>query len=503
MEGAHSCVACGVALDCGDGHDLCPTCLGLDHLREALSDNPCMNCSYMSRAVRVARLSQLSPTDVADLPSGQGQLPPPRRSKRLCEPAATSTAPKKKKNKSDKDLSSKVEQLSAELDAMRSLFRTHRMDAARPEAEFPSPSMPVLAQEEDAISLAASASHFHDEGGAQSSRASESGSFSSAQSLASDADSSMQDVMRQALGCLHLDIPQPDQTEPSGAFFRRGRAPTPFVVPPSDEYLRELHTCWRNPSALSRLSSDGRVLAAMHNAAAAGLDRIPAVEPGVASLIVSPEEALRQDVRCPRPQCRITDDLICRAYNSGARAGRLGNSLAHLMFALSASLPSVDNAATAIGFSDGALQAFALLTRELGRVMSYLVQARRQVWLAQSNLAEACRRTLRSVPVEPGQMFGSAALEALERTVQARQTRQQLSGLGRTVAPPPPQRSRRPTSASSFRPPPREWASDDHYPQQRHGRDFRGVSRHQGRQSQVSEAGRRPPRAPKGRGARK
>ena len=37
------------------------------------------------------------------------------------------------------------------------------------------------------------------------------------------------------------------------------------------------------------------------------------------------------------------------------------------------------------------------------------------------------------MPVEPGELFGSAALEALEGAARARQTRQQLSGLNRSV----------------------------------------------------------------------
>ena len=43
-------------------------------------------------------------------------------------------------------------------------------------------------------------------------------------------------------------------------------------------------------------------LAAMQDAAKYGLGRMPAVEPAIASLIVAPEETLRQDARCPRPQ---------------------------------------------------------------------------------------------------------------------------------------------------------------------------------------------------------
>lgn len=504
MDGSHCCVACGAALQADDGHDLCPACLGLDHLQDALSDTPCMNCSYMPRAVRMTRLAQLSPMAGVDSspPSGQTLVAQPRRSKRRSEPTATPAAPRAKRTKSDTGLSAKVEQLSAELDVMRSLLQSRTSAPSRSEAGASSTAMPVLEQEDDVLSLAASASHFRDGDEGGSSRASVTGSLSSGQSFVSDMDSSMQEVMRQALNCLNVPIPPPEQPGPGSAFFRRGRPPTPFAVPPSDEYLRELHACWRDPSALARLSSDGRVLAAMHNATLAGLDQIPAVEPGVASLIVSPEEALRQDARCPQPQCRITDGYITRAYNSGARAGRLGNSLAHLMFAMSASLRGIEGAAAATTFSDAALQAFALMSRELGRVMSYLIQARRQVWLAQSALSEACRRTLRGVPVEPGQMFGSAALEALERTVQARQTRQQLSDLSRTMAPRPPQGSRRFASDPAVRPPPRDWSSDDRSRQQRRSRDFRAAPRQSMRPPRAPDSSRRLPRPPRGRGAR-
>lgn len=318
MDGSHCCVACGATLQAEDGHDLCPSCLGLDHLQEALADNPCMNCSYMPRAVRVARLTQLSSVCQSGLPpSGQAVPAPPRRRSKRLGVSTVEMAPPKKKAKSDCGLSSRVEHLSAELAEMKSLLQAYQLDA---------PPM---------------------------SSASETG------------DSSMQTIMHMALERLKLDVPQQVGSGSGSAFFRRGPASVPFVVPPSEDYLRELHACWKEPSAFSRLSNDGRVLAAMRNAAGVGLDGMPAVEPAIASLIVSPEEALRQNVRCPRPQCRVTDDLLTRAYNAGARAGRLGNSLAHLLFALSASLQEEAGAASATGFSDAALQAFALMTREL------------------------------------------------------------------------------------------------------------------------------------------
>ncbi|MEQ2158847.1 hypothetical protein GOODEAATRI_016384 [Goodea atripinnis] len=49
-----------------DGHDMWPPCLGVDHLREALSDHACSNCSVLPRAVRLAQLSSVEqPADWA------------------------------------------------------------------------------------------------------------------------------------------------------------------------------------------------------------------------------------------------------------------------------------------------------------------------------------------------------------------------------------------------------------------------------------------------------
>lgn len=241
-------------------------------------------------------------------------------------------------------------------------------------------------------------------------------------------DNSMAAIIRMALTRLQLD-PSQVQPAPARAFFRRGPAPSNFTVPPSKDYLL-LHGSWRDSRAFSHLTSDTRPLAAMQDAPRFGFGRMPAIEPTIAALIVTPDEALRPDDRCPRPQCRVTDDLLSKAYDATVGMGCIGNSLSHLLLTQSATVDSSIHS-----FSNASLQAFALMFMELGRLMSTLVQACRQVWLAQSPLTEACRRILRSVPVEPGELFGSAALEMVQCTFQARQTRQQLSGLNRSVNP--------------------------------------------------------------------
>ncbi|MEQ2173337.1 hypothetical protein GOODEAATRI_031149, partial [Goodea atripinnis] len=247
-------------------------------------------------------------------------------------------------------------------------------------------------------------------------------------------------AIKTALGRLQLDVPLA-QPAPSSTFSRCRDAEAAFVVPPSAEYVQELHACWTDTRAFSRPTADGRALAAMHEAPKFGLGCMPPVESAIASLIVPPDEALRTNARCPRPQCRVTADLLCRAYDSGARMGRIGNSLSHLMLGLSSSLESVPLDQSTQGLLDASLEAFALMTRELGRRLSTLVHARRQVWLVQSPLTEPCRRTLRTLPVVPGELFGSVKLEALERTPQASRTRQQLAGLHRP--------SRRPVAAGA------------------------------------------------------
>ncbi|MEQ2207719.1 hypothetical protein XENOCAPTIV_017485, partial [Xenoophorus captivus] len=161
-----------------DGHDLCPTCHGHDHLVEALSDNPFMNCSFMPHALRVAQLAQLCPQDYADLPPS-GQVAPLRRSKRLGETTVSVPRSMRKRAKSDQGLATRVKQLSTELAEMKSLLQTRHLYASLPTAGLSLLPMPNLSAEEDVLCLAALASQFRDEEEAQSSKASETGFFSS------------------------------------------------------------------------------------------------------------------------------------------------------------------------------------------------------------------------------------------------------------------------------------------------------------------------------------
>ncbi|RXN09395.1 deleted in malignant brain tumors 1 -like protein [Labeo rohita] len=56
-EVSHVCTVCKDALQKDDGHDCCPSCLGLEHLKQGLTEEVCMNCRVMSWDRRTSRVA--------------------------------------------------------------------------------------------------------------------------------------------------------------------------------------------------------------------------------------------------------------------------------------------------------------------------------------------------------------------------------------------------------------------------------------------------------------
>ena len=171
-----------------------------------------MNCSFMPRALRAARLSEVECLVGGTGPpqSGEPSLPQPGQSRRKAS-EALGGPPRRKRTRTD-SLSTKVDQLSSELAQMKSLLLSLRPTVME-DGSIKTPPMPDLAPEEDIISVAASAALFNDdEGGEGPSHASESGSRSSVHgSVEGSDDGSMGSIIRMALARLHLDSQQSDQ----------------------------------------------------------------------------------------------------------------------------------------------------------------------------------------------------------------------------------------------------------------------------------------------------
>lgn len=107
-------------------------------------------------------------------------------------------------------------------------------------------------------------------------------------------------TIRMGLALLQLNVRRAPSAVPS-SFFLYSKSDSAFVDPPSEEYIRELHACWSDTKAFSHLMTDGRALSAMQELPRVGLGQMPAVEPGITSLLIPPDEALWPNACCPWP----------------------------------------------------------------------------------------------------------------------------------------------------------------------------------------------------------
>ena len=148
----HLCVACAAPLELEDGHDNCPPCLGLEHLREGLTDSACMNCRPLPWALRLDRLAGVEQRAIADDPSILTGPPQnlPGRSRLRHGGAAAKGAPLRKKARGG--LSSKVDQLASDIEQMKSLLLALQPGTGRGLAGL-QPDPPLDVPLDDALSL--------------------------------------------------------------------------------------------------------------------------------------------------------------------------------------------------------------------------------------------------------------------------------------------------------------------------------------------------------------
>ncbi|KAK2908868.1 hypothetical protein Q8A67_004705 [Cirrhinus molitorella] len=168
---------------------------------------------------------------------------------------------------------------------------------------------------------------------------------SSLQGAGSSVAFSLQDTIKMALAKLNLD-PPPPALGPSNLLRRSVARPDEVLIPSCPDFTEVVVSAFRSAPS-SRPDQVARTLAAMADA--------QEKETCISSLIVSPDEALKQELRCPNPECKRTDDLLVRVYNTVSGLTRIGNSMAHFLLALHSTMSSTtqDNASSLQGFSTG------------------------------------------------------------------------------------------------------------------------------------------------------
>lgn len=150
---------CRATLQQDDGHDCCPSCLGLEHLKHGLTDDACMNCSTMRTSGLVAVEALLT----SDAPR-QGKVTSKRK---RVEAVSVSTS---KRHRED-SLANKVEVLTSESAQIKFLIlNLQPREAPSPMLGNPSKELPI--PEEDMLSMAASQNQFCEEGNEEFTRVS-------------------------------------------------------------------------------------------------------------------------------------------------------------------------------------------------------------------------------------------------------------------------------------------------------------------------------------------
>ncbi|KAL1268254.1 hypothetical protein QQF64_033617 [Cirrhinus molitorella] len=214
----------------------------------------------------------------------------------------------------------------------------------------------------------------------------------------------------------------PAQSAQTNIFFRQQTAAASFAMPPCKDFVTEFSNALTGSGPPKQCSKIARTLASMAEANSIGMGRALEIEQPVAALVVSPDEPLRGNVRCPSAQCGRIDSLLKKAYESVAYITRTENTICQLLLAASSTLEPAKVDPSFSQFLQTALLAMGHVTRELGNLT-----ARRQVWLAQARLSEDCKKTLRDLPFVPGHLFGPNVPELLEKRVKLSEATRQLT----------------------------------------------------------------------------
>lgn len=219
-------------------------------------------------------------------------------------------------------------------------------DEAPPPASQPDPFTSPLGREDDTLSLAATHTLFPMDTGEFSfsedittfdSSATESGRESEDGIDLSGLNTTLSGAIRMALAKLNIE-PLPRTMVQTNRLCRLPMQSNDLAIPPCDDFIKMFTEALKEANT-SRMDRPTRLLAAMADPSTAGLGPMPSVEPAVVSLVVSPDEALRTDPRCPSPECRRTDNLVCRAYNTQATMGRVLNTMFYSLCRLQYSHP--------------------------------------------------------------------------------------------------------------------------------------------------------------------
>lgn len=189
---------------------------------------------------------------------------------------------------------------------------------------------------------------------------------------------------------------------------------------------------FKTPRAMGHWSGLCRAMTAVHTPERIGCGPPPSVDAALAAL-VAPSKSVLGKGKSRSKNCNVMDGLLERMHGAMAVQTKLANTAAilslyqrHLVQQLSEECGGQ--------LVEELQQVSSLLPKLMreqgeaaGKALSGLWQARRHLWLSQSQLQPEDRACLLRLPVEPTAMFGPDATAMIQQAQEARRAAREMS----------------------------------------------------------------------------
>ncbi len=448
---SRSCVSgCGRFLTSSDGHDRCPSCLGLRHAEAALGDESCSHCGSMTMAMLRSRY----------LLARRGGIP-------LALPRSSSSGRRTTSAQGQGDLriTVRASPSSTSPRASHSSSTSHRLgfpDEYAGSSDRAGPSISFGAPADDGISITASGDEL---GSGEDDSAALPPSGRVALPESDPELTVMLSRAAESIGLLYrLKPPSPECSRLDDWFLgaqAKHRQPPP--VPFFPEVHEEVTRSWRAPFSARNRPSASSVLTTLDGGAAQGYVEIPPVR-----LCPQGAAAWRGNPHLPSRACRFSSALTAKAYGAAGQAASALHAMALLQVHQAKALKQLHEGDADPGVlqelrtaTDLALRATKVTARALGQTMSTLVVQERHLWLTLTDTRESDKHRFLDSPISQAGLFGEA-VEAQQFTTAQKQTEAfhhilpwrsaAVSTPPPAAAPPPARRRRRPPAASTSAP---------------------------------------------------
>ncbi|XP_057197561.1 uncharacterized protein LOC130558871 [Triplophysa rosa] len=392
-------LGCDALIEEGDGHDVCLTCLGLQHAEAAFVDTSCPHCGKMPIQTLRSR--------VAVFFMGKATTSSVTRS---VTAVTTALPPVSVNTGGDMGITVNVRPPAT---GSRTVHAPSRL-SDHPLRDGPTPSCSSATysgvRDEDEMSIAAS------EGDLLASDPDDSSELPPPGGRAQEeADVEMSTMLFRAaasigLQCTAPPLPQRSRLDTWYLGSERGSKPRPAPVPYFPEVHEELSKTWNAPLTARSNQKGSVALTSLDGGAARGYVEIPQVERAVA-VHLCPQTAAtwRARPRLPSKACKFSASLVSKAYTAAGQAASSLHAMAILQVHQAKALKELHEGKTDPTVmqelrtaTDLALRATKVTARALGRAMSTMVVQERHLWLNLAQMRDAEKVRFLDAPISQG-----------------------------------------------------------------------------------------------------